>query len=330
MKTKELTMENREEISRQLSLGLSYSTISKNLGKSCSCISREVSRKGMNRYTYRAWIAHKDAQKQKKKQGRKNKLETNLKLRKVVFSWLNKDWSPQQIAERLKLEYPKEKDMKIAPETIYSYLYVHPKEKLRRQLITHLRRKKKYRMKRKKKTNKEETRGKLPNMTSIDERPKEVEGRKIPGHWEGDLIMGYHNKSALGTLTERTTRITLLVRLKKFDKESVRKALERTLKQLPRYLKLSLTYDQGKEMAEHEKFTFNTKIQVYFAHRSSPWERGTNENTNGLVRQYFPKGTDFNNVTKYSIKKAQNLLNDRPRKCLKFKKPIEIFNSLLQ
>ena len=330
MKTKELTFSDREEISRLLPLGISFTEIGNRIGKSKSCISREVSRDGMNRQIYRAWRAHQCAKREKKKQGRKIKLETHKELRQIVFSWLRKNWSPEQIAERLKLAYPERKDMRIAPETIYSYLYVHPKEKLRRELIKHLRRQKKYRMKRRKKTNHEETRGKIPNMVSIDERPDEIDGRAVPGHWEGDLLAGRYSQSALGSLTERTTRIAFLVPLKKTDPESVRKAFSRALKQLPQYMKLSLTYDRGKEMAQHQQFTQNTKIKVYFAHKSSPWERGTNENTNGLIRQYFPKGIDFNQVSRYRIKRAQDSLNDRPRKCLNFKKPIEVFNGLLQ
>jgi IS30 family transposase len=330
MKSKELTLSDREEISRLLPLEISFEKIAKIIGKSKSCISREVSRNGMNRNSYRAWLANQYARREKKRQGRKIKLEINQELRQIVFLWLRKNWSPEQIAERLKVEYPERKDMHIAPETIYSYLYVHPKEKLRRELIKHLRRQKKYRMKRRKKTNTEEKRGKIPEMVSIDERPEEIDGRAIPGHWEGDLITSQFPRSALGTLTERTTRITILVPLKRNDPESVRKAFARELKQLPKHLKQSLTYDQGKEMMQHKLFTQDTKIKVYFAHKSSPWERGTNENTNGLVRQYFPKGTDFNKVSKYRIKRVQDSLNDRPRKCLGFRKPIEIFNKLLQ
>jgi IS30 family transposase len=331
MKSKELTFSDREEISRLLVLGASYSKIGKLINKDKSCISREVSRRGLNRRTYRAWLANQYARGEKKKQGRKNKLETQLELRQVVFSWLRKNWSPGQIAERLKIKYPERKDMHIAPETIYSYLYVRPKEQLRKELIKHLRRQKKYRLKRRKKIdNCQETRGKIPAMVSIDDRPDEINDRMIPGHWEGDLIVGRFSQSALGSLAERTTRMTYLVPLKKTDPETVRKAFARALKQLPKHLKLSLTYDRGKEMAQHQLFTKKTKIKVYFAHKSSPWERGTNENTNGLVRQYFPKGTDFKMVSHYQIKRVQDSLNNRPRKCLNFETPLEVFSKLLQ
>jgi IS30 family transposase len=285
----------------------------------------------MNRKTYRAFHASKLAAREKKKRGRKRKLESNLALRILVFDWLKLDWSPEQIARRLRVEYPLNTDMQITPETIYSYLYVHPKQHLRRELILHLRRTRKIRQKRRvKNPNIEEKRGKIPCMVSIEDRPKEVETRLIPGHWEGDLVVGRCMTSALGTLTERTTRLTLLVPLKKKDPESVRKAFARALSRLPEKLKLTLTYDQGKEMLQHQLFTKSTNIQVYFAHKSCPWERGTNENTNGLVRQYFPKGTDFNIVSVRRIKKAQDLLNGRPRKCLNFLKPIEVFTRLLQ
>lgn len=330
MKSKELTLSDREEISRLLISGASYSEIGKAVNKDKSCISREVSRCGMDRRTYRAWLANQYARGEKTKQGRKNKIETQMELRRIVFSWLRRNWSPRQIAERLKIEYPERKDMRIAPETIYSFLYVRPKEQLRRELIKHLRRQKKYRLKRRKKTDNEETRGKIPAMVSIDERPNEVKERAIPGHWEGDLIAGRFSQSALGSLAERTTRMTYLVPLKQTDPNTVRKAFARGLKQLPEHLKLSLTYDRGKEMAQHQLFTKNTKIKVYFAHRSSPWERGTNENTNGLVRQYFPKGTDFKQVSRYQIKRVQDSLNNRPRKCLNFRTPLEILNRLLQ
>ena len=167
-------------------------------------------------------------------------------------------------------------------------------------------------------------------MLSIEERPAEVEDRTVPGHWEGDLILGKYKRSVLGTLVERTTRYTILVPLgDKKDAESVRIAYAEAFKSVPEALKRSLTYDQGKEMSQHEKFTIDSGIQVYFAHPSSPWERGTNENTNGLVRQYFPKGTDFTQVTDERIKEVQDLLNDRPRAVLNYYKPDEVFNKLV-
>lgn len=330
MKTKELTFPQREEISRLLSLPLCFAEIGRRIGKSRSCISREVCRNGMDRNTYRAFLAHRSARRIKRRQGRKRRLDNNPELREEVFCRLRKRWSPEQIAERLLAEYPDNKYMRIAPETIYSYLYVHPKEQLRRELLACLRRQRKIRIKRRKSGDPEETRGKIPDMISIDERPEDINNRIIPGHWEGDLMVGFKRLSAIGTLTERTTRITIIVPLKGSDSQTVRKAFASEMIKLPKELRKSLTYDQGREMKQHKLFTEKTKIKVYFAHKSSPWERGTNENTNGLIRQYFPKGTDFNLISRQKIKQAQAELNDRPRKCLGFRKPIEVFNLLLQ
>ncbi len=219
--------------------------------------------------------------------------------------------------------------MRISHETIYRYLYVLPRGTLRQALIKALRQEHKYRRKQKR-GNTEEKRGKIADMLSIEERPREVADRSVPGHWEGDLIVGLHQKSALGTLVERTTRYTLLVPLGR-DKSpvAVRKAYARAFRSIPGELKKTLTYDQGKEMLEHRRFTIDTGIQVYFAHPASPWERGTNENTNGLIRQYFPKGTDFSKVSRRRIKRVQRRLNDRPRAVLDYEKPDEVINRLV-
>ncbi len=330
MKKSELSLEEREEISRMLAVGLSFGKIGKQLHRDKSCISREVNRGGMGRSRYRALRAHHQAKRNKRKQGRKRKLDQNPKLCKIVIYYLKRSWSPQQIAEWLKIDYPGSNHMRVSPETIYSYLYVLPKFTLKKELLKCLRQQRTYRRKRVSGIENTEKRGCLPDMVSIEDRPHEVESRTIPGHWEGDLILGKHQRSAIGTLTERTTRATIIVPLKNKHPETVRKAFAKEIKKLPKELFLTLTYDQGKEMSLHKLFTKDTKVQVYFAHKSSPWERGTNENTNGLIRQYFPKGTDFHQVTTRQIKKVQNLLNDRPRKCLGFRKPTEIFNQLLQ
>ena len=313
-----------------LAIGSSFGDISRAIGRSKGCISREVNRKGMCRRNYRALRAHRQAKRLKRKQGRKRKLDKDQKLRKIVLGYLRKGWSPQQIAEWLKIDYPESKHMRVSPETIYSYLYVLPKFTLKKELLKCLRQQRTYRHQKSKKAENTEKRGCIPDMVSIEDRPKEIESRIIPGHWEGDLILGKHQRSAIGTLTERTTRATIIVPLKNKHPETVRKAFAKEIKKLPKEMRLTLTYDQGKEMSLHKLFTKDTKVQVYFAHKSSPWERGTNENTNGLIRQYFPKGTDFNLVNARRIKKVQNLLNDRPRKCLGFRKPNEIFNQLLQ
>ena len=216
--------------------------------------------------------------------------------------------------------------MSISPEAIYTYIYVLPRGALKKELLSCLRQNHKRRHK--------QSRGvkcecKIEDMLSIEERPKEVESRTVPGHWEGDLIIGKNNRSALGTLVERTTRTTILVPVKSKDAEVVARAFAKETKKLPRQMKLTLTYDQGREMAKHKLFTDITGVKVYFAHPRSPWERGTNENTNGLIRQFFPKGTDFNKVSRYEVKKVQNLLNDRPRAALGFDKPYEVFNKLI-
>lgn len=227
--------------------------------------------------------------------------------------------------------YPHDMSMRISHEAIYDFIYVLPRGELRKSLILALRREHKYRRTmRKKGAEAPETRGKIADMLSIDERPIEVADRIIPGHWEGDLIIGKHKQSAIGTLVERVTRYTIIVPLRRGkDAESVRKAYARALRTIPQELKKTLTYDQGKEMSGHKLFTLATDIKVFFAHPASPWQRGTNENTNGLIRQYFPKGTDFRNVTARRIKFVQRQLNDRPRAVLEYLKPHEVFNRLV-
>jgi IS30 family transposase len=261
----------------------------------------------------------------KRKTG-KHKLNDRPELWKYIRKKLKKKWSPRQIAEELEKDYPLAITMRISPEAIYTYIYILPRGSLKKELTSCLRQNRKRRHK--------QTRGvkmerKIEDMLSIEERPQEVEDRIIPGHWEGDLIVGKNNRSALGTLVERTTRTTILVPVKSIEAEIVAKAFAKEVKRLPSQMKLTLTYDQGREMARHKLFTNITGVKVYFAHPRSPWERGTNENTNGLIRQFFPKGTDFNKVSRYEVKKVQDLLNGRPRAALSFRKPFEMFNQLI-
>jgi IS30 family transposase len=326
MTYKRLTFQEREEISRLLAIKESISSIAIILNRNKSTISREIYKNEYNKKTYRAYSANKEACRKKKLKGRKEKLVVNKKLRKIVLKWLRQKWSPEQIVNRLKMEYKNDKSMRISHETIYRYLYVIPKGELRKELIENLRRKQKFRRKR---SSNIEMRGTIPEMVSIDERPEEVEDRKIPGHWEGDLILGKERKCVMGTLIERTTRFTLLVKLENRSPSLVKEGFVKAFKRISKDMKISLTYDQGAEMIRHKLFTKETKIKVYFAHTGSPWERGTNENTNGLIRQYFPKSTDFKEVTEKEIKYIQNELNDRPRKCLGFMKPKEVFFKLL-
>ena len=217
--------------------------------------------------------------------------------------------------------------MHVSHESIYTYIYVLPRGELRKELISYLRQGKRGRQRRKRDT---DERGKIPNMVSIHERPKEVADRTVPGHWESDLIIGKANASAIGTLVERTTRTTILVPLKAKDAETVRKSFARVVKRLPKEVFRSLTHDRGTEMHEHELFTKDTKVQVYFADPQSPWQRGTNENTNGLIRDFFPKGTDFSTVSNREIKRVQRLLNERPRKALDWRTPNEVFAELFE
>ena len=297
------------------------------MGRHKSTLSREISNGKLGRAGYRALTSQVFIEERKHIAKRLKKISSNSLLESEIHKYLRIKWSPEQIANRLKMEYPNKPSMQISHESIYTYLYVLPRGELRKELLTCLRQERSLRRKR---GNTHSKRGQIPNMISIEERPQEVENRSIPGHWEGDLIVGKNTKSALGTLVERTTRTTILVPLKEKDAKSVRKAFAKETKKLPKQMKLSLTYDRGKEMSEHELFTKQTKIQVYFAHPQSPWERGTNENTNGLIRQYFPKGTDFSKITRKEIKAVQDSLNGRPRKVLKYLTPFEVFESLLR
>lgn len=326
-KYQRISYQEREEISRCLAQKSSFRAIAKKLERNVSSISREVRAGSCNIYTYRAVKAqkrsHRNASKRKKD---RRKLDKNKALRAYIYEKLRLKWSPMQIAQELKKDYPFNKNMRMAPETLYTYIYVLPRGSLKKELLACLRqnRKRRYRQGRQ-----HQNARKLENMLSIEERPKQVENRTVPGHWEGDLIVGKYNHSVLGTLVERTTRTTILVPLRNRRAEHVARCFAREVKNLPKQMKLTLTYDQGREMAEHQLFTKITGIKVYFAHPRSPWERGTNENTNGLIRQFFPKGTDFNKVSRRQVKKVQELLNGRPRQTLNFQKPFEVFNQLL-
>lgn len=317
----------REEISRMLAQRKSLRTIATVLHRYASTISREVAAGSCNKYTYRAQKAHKRALRnmRKRKEGQ-FLLRSNVRLRDYVYEKLRIKWSPIQIAETLKKQYPTDTTMRITHETIYTYLYVLPRGELKKELLACLRQNRKHRC--------TQRRGvlasrKIEDMLSIEERPAEVAERTIPGHWEGDLIVGKYNQSALGTLVERTTRTTLLIPVKSKGAEDVTRAFAKEVKNLPKQMKRTMTYDQGREMAEHKLFTNITGVKVYFAHPRNPWERGTNENTNGLIRQYFPKGTDFTKVSRRKVKRVQDQLNGRPRKVLQFRTPFEVFEELV-
>ena len=323
-----LTFMEREEISRQLATNLSIRSIAKNLKRSAGSISREIKRSCMQRAHYRAFVGQNYAYEQLHKISVNRKLDRNPKLRDFVIHFATKEcWSPEQIAKRLKILYPNDMNMQISHESIYSYLYVYPRTFLKKEIVRSLRR---AHLQRRTRKPRQKPRGAIQDFLCIEQRPPEIANRFIPGHWEGDMVIGSNNKSAIGTLVERTTRLTLLVKLQNQDATTVRKAFAKEFRRLPEGLRQTLTYDRGKEMAHHKLFTKDTNITVYFAHPHSPWERGTNENTNSLVRQFYPKDTDFSKVSEKKLKLVQEKLNNRPRKVHKFYTPNEVFHKLLQ
>ncbi len=323
---KRLSLAEREEISKGIYAREKSAYIAARLKRHPSTITREIKLQvKRRRWCYSAHKGQEQAVEHRKKSGRPKKLEENPQLLLYIQDKLRQEWSPEEIAKRVKLEYANDPTMRISHESIYQYLYCLPKGELKKELMQGLRRERKMRLSR---FALHSRRSGITDIISISERPAETEGRAVPGHWEGDLIVGKGHKSAIGTLVERTTRLTLLVPLKEKDAMSVRKAFAAAFKRIPKKMVKTLTYDRGTEMAEHKLFSKETKIQVYFADPYSPWQRGTNENTNGLIRQYFPKGTDFNEVSLASIKKAEGRLNSRPRKALGYYTPAEKFYSL--
>ena len=319
-----ITFAERERIGLLMASGLKAPAIATVLGRDPTTVRREIRRSRPRYLGYSPLAAQLDARKKQKTPRAPKKLD-NPRMWKLVKQKLSLRWSPEQIAQYLKRNYPA--GMHVSHETIYTYIYVLPRGALRKELISYLRQGSRGRQRRKRDT---DERGKIANMVSIRERPKEVEGRTVPGHWESDLVVGKKNASAIGTLVERTTRTTILVPLKAKDAESVRKAFARTVKRLPKEVFRSITHDRGTEMHQHELFTKDTNVQVYFADPQSPWQRGTNENTNGLIRNFFPKGTDFSHVPTRELKRVQRLLNQRPRKVLDWRTPEEAFALLFK
>jgi IS30 family transposase len=258
---------------------------------------------------------------------KERKLVTSSRLHGAVNEGLEQRWSPEQISARLKEAYPGDSEMRVSHETIYQTLYLQAKGELRTQLKLALRQGRARRVPRSRATL---SRGKIPDMVNISERPAEAEDRAVPGFWEGDLIIGKGGKSQIATLVERTTRFTMLVKIP-YDRstERVVALLAKKMETLPEFLRNSVTWDQGKEMARHAEFTVRTGLPVYFCDPHSPWQRGTNENTNGLLRQYFPKGTDLSLHTQEELDRVAAELNGRPRKTLNWRKPIEVFEKLI-
>jgi IS30 family transposase len=321
-----LSLAEREEISRGLASDWSLRKISRQLGRSPSTVSREVAAAG-GRDHYRALGGEARARRCAKRP-KVAKLAANTRLRAVVEADLGHFWSPRQIAASLPHRFPNDPEMSVSHETIYQSLYVQGRGALRKELHRQLRT---GRVLRHPQRHPGEMRGKLQNMVMISERPAEVADRAVPGHWEGDLISGTANQSAIATLVERQTRYVLLVRMGK-DRTAprVRDALTAVMATLPRQLKKSLTWDQGKEMAEHLAFSMATGMDVYFCDPHSPWQRGTNENTNGLLRQFFPKATDLSVHTQEHLDEVAHLMNTRPRETLGWHTPAEELAQLLR
>jgi IS30 family transposase len=319
-----LSLADREEISRGLACHESLRSIANGLGRAPSTVSREVRINGGHR-RYRATVAHR-ASRRRAKRPKPGKLAECPRLRTAVEGKLLLWWSPGQISRWLIRTYPGDEEMRVSHETIYQSLFVQGRGALRTELWRSLRT---ARAIRRPQGRPKSTKGQIRDMVMISERPAEIEDRAVPGHWEGDLIIGTRN-SAIGTLVERQTRYVMLFRPQDNTAESVRVALTATIKKLPDHLWKSLTWDQGKEMAQHTQFTIDTGVQVYFCDPKSPWQRGSNENTNGLLRQYFPKGTDLSQHTQHVLDQAAYSLNTRPRQTLRDMTPSEKLAEVLQ
>lgn len=313
-----LNLEDRIEIRLGLERQQSFRHIARCLNRNVSTVSREVNANG-GRTRYRPMAAHRRAHRRGLRP-KLTKLATNPELRTRVIADLLRLWSPEQIATRLKDEFGDDVTMRISHETIYKSLYIQGRGELRRELARCLRSGRAKRVS----NGRLEKRGQIPDMVMISERPPEVEDRAVPGHWEGDLLMGKSNKSAIGTLVERSTRFVMLFPLRDGKTaEDVREAMTETIQKLPGALKRSLTWDQGREMSQHVKFKIDTGVDVYFCDPHSPWQRGSNENTNGLLRQFFPKGRGLSRVTDAELQRAADLLNGRPRETLGWRTPAE-------
>ena len=321
-----LTLTEREEISRGIAAGESARKIAARLSRAPSTVTREVGRHG-GRRRYRAAEADKRAW-DNARRPQTCKLARAPALSQLVAAKLREDWSPEQIAGWLKAEFPADQTMKVSHETIYLTLFIQARGALKRELIAHLRRTRSLRRPRStKRANRGQ--GQLVEAVSIRERPPEAEDRAIPGHWEGDLLAGGAN-THIATLVERHSRFVLLVAVDGKDTRSVTRALSEQVRRLPQELRSSLTWDRGMEMAEHARFTIATDVRVYFCDPHSPWQRGSNENTNGLLRQYLPKGTDLSRFTQPELDAIAAKLNTRPRETLAFNTPADTLEKVLR
>ncbi len=318
-----LSLREREEVSRGIVAGHSLRTIAQALGRSPSTVSREVHRND-GRSEYRASRADQAAW-DRALRPKRCKLVENRALARIVANKLKRLWSPKQIAGWLKRHYPEDENAQVSHETIYRSLFIQARGALKKELLGHLRSRRAMRRSRHK-TLKGEGLGQITDTVSIRERPASVEDRAVPGHWEGDLIFGSKN-SQIATLVERHTRYVLLAKVDSKDTETVINALIKQAHKLPRELYKSLTWDRGHEMADHQRFSLSTDIEVYFCDPHSPWQRGSNENTNGLLRQYFPKGTDLSAHSQAKLSAVARQLNERPRETLEFESPAERFSA---
>jgi transposase, IS30 family len=317
-----LSLAEREEISRGLRARESLRSISRRVGRAPSTVSREVARNGGGRY--RAWRAERAAA-GRGRRPKPAKLALDARLRAAVEAMLRKRWSPEQIARRLRHDYPDEPEMWVSHETIYQSLFVQGRGALRAELRSCLRTGRA----RRRPQHRAPGTGEIPDMVLISERPAEIEDRAVPGHWEGDLLIGKAQRSAIATLVERQTRFVMLVKVAARTAEAVRTALAGQILTLPEQLRRTLTWDRGSEMSEHVEFTVATGVQVYFCDPRSPWQRGSNENTNGLLRQYFPRGTDLSLFSQAELDDVARELNDRPRQTLGWLKPCEVLAKLV-
>lgn len=317
---RQLSLAEREEVSRGLAAKLSLREIARRLERAPSTISREVARHG-DRQKYRAVDADEAAW-ERARRPKPCLLATNVKLQQLVTGKLELDWSPEQISGWLKLSFTEDATMRVSPETVYRSLFIQARGVLKQELIKHLRLRRT--MRRSKRASTEgQPRGQIIDAVSIRERPPEAEDRAVPGHWEGDLISGSKN-SHIATLVERRSRFVMLVRLDAKDTTNVVNALTKHVQQLPAGLMSSLTWDRGTEMASHQRFTVATEVKMYFCDPKSLWQRGTNENTNGLLRQYFPSGTNLSSYSQHELDEVALKLNQRPRKTLDFLTPADV------
>ena len=320
-----LRLEEREEISRGVAAGRSIRRIAQDLGRSPSTVNREITRNG-GCSAYRASEADRRAW-ERALRPKSCRLARHTELRWRVAQKLALQWSPEQISGWLKRQFPADQGMQVSYETIYRSLFIQTRGVLKKELTAHLR--KARQMRQAKGGTTKSGLGQIVDMVSIRERPAEVEDRAVPGHWEGDLLSGANN-THIATLVERHTRFVMLLKVPSKDTATVVAALGKHVRKLPQELRRSLTWDRGKEMADHKSFTIATNVQVYFCDPRSPWQRGSNENTNGLLRQYFPRGTDLSRFSQAHLNRIALRLNQRPRKTLGFESPADRLQAVLQ